>query len=345
MSELTVAVVILNFNGKFFLENFLPNILKHSAPHQIYVADNGSTDDSVAFLKLHFPLVKVIENNFNYGYAQGYNEALARIHTDYFILLNSDVEVTEGWIDPVIDLMRRDPSIAACQPKVLDHADHSCFEYAGACGGYIDKYCYPFCRGRLFTSIEKDDGQFDDAIEVFWATGASLFVNAKAFWKVGGLDNDYFAHMEEIDLCWRLKNVGYKIYVQPKSIVYHIGGGTLNKFSSRKTFLNFRNNLVTLTKNHPSKNLFFKILYRMVLDGIAAFRFLFTGTPKHFFAVIRAHFSYYGMIPSTLQKRKVMQNLDGFLFSTSCIYKGNIVFDYFLKKKRKFSSLDKERFN
>ncbi|MBI2721525.1 MAG: glycosyltransferase family 2 protein [Bacteroidetes bacterium] len=345
MSELTVSVVILNYNGKYFLEKFLSNIIRHSAPHQIYVADNGSTDDSVAFLKTNFPFVKLIENKCNYGYAQGYNVALSQIPTDYFILLNSDVEVTPNWINPVIELMRNNPGIAACQPKLIDYKNHAYFEYAGASGGFIDKFCYPFCRGRLFTSVEKDEGQFNDETEIFWATGASLFVNAKAFWKVGGLDKDYFAHMEEIDLCWRLKNIGYKIYVVPKSIVYHIGGGTLNKFSSRKTFLNFRNNLITLTKNHPSKNLFFKILYRMVLDGVAACRFLLAGTPKHFFAVIRAHFSYYSMIPSTLRKRKEMKNLEDFRFSTSCIYNGNIVFDYFLKKKKKFTSLDKRRFN
>lgn len=345
MSTPAVAVVILNFNGKYFLEKLLPNILLNSALHPVYVADNGSTDDSVDFLKTKFPQVNVIENNNNYGYAQGYNVALKKIEADYYILLNSDVEVTQGWIEPVIKLMQFDKSIAACQPKLLDFNDRTFFEYAGASGGFIDNYCYPFCRGRIFNSLEKDEGQFNNPTEVFWATGACLFVRSEAYWKVGGLDNDYFAHMEEIDLCWRLKNSGYKIYVEPKSTVYHIGGGTLNKFSSRKTFLNFRNNLITLTKNHPSKNLAFKILYRMLLDGIAAFRFLFAGTPKHFFAVIRAHFSYYGMMPSTLRKRKEMKSLEGFQFNTSCIYKGNIVSEYFLKGKRKFSELQNGLFS
>lgn len=339
MSTPAVAVVILNFNGKYFLEKLLPNILLNSAPYPVYVADNGSADDSVDFLKTKFPQVNVIENNNNYGYAQGYNVALKKIEADYYILLNSDVEVTQGWIEPVIKLMQFDKSIAACQPKLLDFNNRTFFEYAGASGGFIDNYCYPFCRGRIFNSLEKDEGQFNNPTEVFWATGACLFVKSEAYWKVGGLDNDYFAHMEEIDLCWRLKNSGYKIFVEPKSTVYHIGGGTLNKFSSRKTFLNFRNNLITLTKNHPSKNLAFKILYRMILDGIAAFRFLFAGTPKHFFAVIRAHFSYYGMMSSTLRKRKEMKSLVGFQFNTSCIYNGNIVSEYFLKGKRKFSEL------
>ncbi|MGZ4091263.1 MAG: glycosyltransferase family 2 protein, partial [Bacteroidia bacterium] len=259
MIEPRVAVVILNYNGKKFLEKFLPGIIKHSAPHQIYVADNSSTDDSVTYLKTNFPSVRIIANNGNFGYATGYNLALKHVNADYFILLNSDVEVTPKWIDPVIELMQKDPSIAACQPKLIDFNRRDLFEYAGASGGFIDNYCYPFCRGRLFTSIEKDHDQFNDATEVFWATGACLFIKAEAFWKVNGLDDDYFAHMEEIDLCWRLKNVGYKIFVQPASVVYHIGGGTLNKFSSQKTYLNFRNNLTTLTKTHPSKNLIFKI--------------------------------------------------------------------------------------
>ncbi len=237
--------------------------------------------------------------------------------------------------------MEQDPEIAACQPKLLDFKDRSLFEYAGASGGFIDSYCYPFCRGRLFSTVEKDTGQFNSPAEIFWATGACLFIKSSAYWQVGGLDNDYFAHMEEIDLCWRLKNAGYKIFAEPSAVVYHIGGGTLNKFSSQKTYLNFRNNLTTLAKNHPSKNLIFKIWYRMILDGIAAFRFLLAGTPKHFFAVIHAHFSFYKRLPSTLRKRKEMQKLPAFRYTTSHIYKGNIVFEYFISGKKKFSELDK----
>ncbi|MCW3077169.1 MAG: N-acetylglucosaminyl-diphospho-decaprenol L-rhamnosyltransferase [Bacteroidetes bacterium] len=339
MSEPSVAVVILNYNGKKFLERFLPSIIQHSGFSLIFVADNGSTDDSVKFVNVNYPLVKVIENKNNFGYAQGYNEALKEINADYFVLLNSDVEVTKGWINPIIELMQSNPTIAACQPKLIDFTQRNLFEYAGASGGFIDTYCYPFCRGRLFSTVEQDQNQYNEPTEVFWATGASLFVRAIAFLEVGGLDNEYFAHMEEIDLCWRLKNVGYKIYVHPGSVVYHIGGGTLNKFSSRKTYLNFRNNLITLTKNHPPEFLFFKIIYRLILDGVAATSFLFSGTPKHFFAVIQAHFAYYKRLPQTLRKRKEMQKLPGFQFNTTCMYQGNIVFEYFISGKRKFTQL------
>jgi len=223
-----VAVVILNFNGKKFLEKFLPNVIANSVGHQIYVADNGSTDDSIDYLKANFPQVTIIEIKDNCGYAKGYNIALKQLTANYYILLNSDVEVTANWIEPVIDLMEKDQKIAACQPKLLDFKNRDEFEYAGASGGYIDKYGYPFCRGRLFNTLEKDTKQYNNATEVFWATGACLFVKAKAFWEVDGLDDDYFAHMEEIDLCWRLKNVGYSIYVEPTSLVYHVGCGTLN---------------------------------------------------------------------------------------------------------------------
>jgi GT2 family glycosyltransferase len=335
-----VAVVILNFNGKKFLEKFLPNVIANSVGHQIYVADNGSTDDSIAYLKANFPQVTIIEIKNNCGYAMGYNIALKQISADYYILLNSDVEVTTNWIEPVIDLMEKDQKIAACQPKLLDFKNRDEFEYAGASGGYIDKYGYPFCRGRLFNTLEKDSDQYNNATEVFWATGACLFVKAKALWEVDGLDDDYFAHMEEIDLCWRLKNIGYSIYVEPRSLVYHVGGGTLNKLSSRKTFLNFRNNLITLTKNHPSGGLIIKLFYRMILDGVAAFKFLLDAQPKHFFAVIRAHFAYYYMLPNTLAKRKKLKQKANFKFSRSFTYKGNIVFEYFLKNKKKYSDLD-----
>jgi len=345
MTSPLVAVVILNYNGKYFLEKFLRNIIEYSAPHHIYVADNGSTDDSVTFVKTNYPEVIVIENKNNYGYAKGYNEALKKISAGYYILLNSDVEVTPNWIEPVIELMQKNSKIAACQPKLLDYNQRNLFEYAGAAGGFIDKYCYPFCRGRLFTSIEKDEKQFEDAKEVFWATGACLFVKAEAYWYVGGLDDDYFAHMEEIDLCWRLKNTGYQVYVQPASVVYHIGGGTLNKFSSKKTFLNFRNNLTTLTKNHPPRYLLFKIIFRMVLDGVAAFRFLFDGSPKHFFAVIHGHFSFYKRLPQILSKRKAMKKLKGFKYNLAGMYKGNIVFEYFIAGKKKFSDLQRGFFS
>ena len=341
MSEVKVAVVILNFNGKKFLEKFLSGIILNSKPHKIVVADNGSTDDSVAFLKENFSSVRIIENKGNYGYSKGYNLALKQIGADYFVLLNNDVEVTKNWIDPIIRLMDENPNIGACQPKLLDYNNQTIFEYAGAAGGFIDKYGYPFCRGRLFNSLEQDKGQFSDATEIFWASGACLFVRAKAYWQVGGLDDDYFAHMEEIDLCWRLKNFGYYVFIEPKSVIYHIGGGTLNKLSKRKTYLNFRNNLITLTKNHPPGFLFLKIIYRLKLDGIAALKFLFDGQPKHFFAVIRAHFGYYKRLPATLRKRKQLKNSIGFKFTMRKVYNGNVVFEHFLKGRKKFSELNK----
>lgn len=340
MSETKVAVVILNYNGKAFLEKFLAHITEYSQPHNVIVADNGSTDDSVSYLEHHFPEVVIIKNKGNHGYAEGYNLALKQVIADYYVLLNSDVEVTSDWIAPVLELMEKHKTIAACQPKILDYKTRKLFEYAGASGGFIDKYGYPFCRGRLFNSIEEDQHQFNDAREVFWATGACLFVRASAFWQVGGLDSDYFAHMEEIDLCWRLKNMGHKIYVQPASIIYHVGGGTLNKLSSQKTFLNFRNNLITYTKNNSPRFLFFKIFFRLFLDGIAALKFLFDGQPKHLFAVLKAHAWYYWWLRRTLVKRRKMKRMPGFHYNTSYIYNGNVVVEHFLKNKKKFSELN-----
>lgn len=334
-----VAIVILNWNGKSFLDNFLPNVIKYSSSYEIIVADNNSKDDSVQFLKTHFPQVKIIINNENDGFAKGYNTALKQVNAEYYVLLNSDVEVTQNWIEPIIELLDSDKNIAACQPKILDYYNKNKFEYAGASGGFIDKYGYPFCRGRLFNVLEEDNGQYNTAIEIFWATGACMFVRSKAFWKVGGFDNDYFAHMEEIDVCWRMKNCGYKIYVEPKSVVYHVGGGTLNKLSPRKTFLNFRNNLVTLTKNAAPRFLFFKILYRMILDAVAAFKFLFEGSGSHFIAVIKSHFSFYTLLPSTLKKRAKMRLMVEFKDTSVGIYKKNIVCAHFLKAVKFYSDL------
>lgn len=334
-----VAVVILNWNGKSFLEKFLPSVIEHSPSANIYLADNNSTDDSVDFVRSNFQEVSIIQNKDNNGYASGYNQALKRVSEEYYVLLNSDVEVSENWIEPIITLMENDKRIAACQPKILDYKNKQKFEYAGAAGGFIDKYAYPFCRGRVFNDLEDDTQQYNDTKEVFWATGACMFVRAETFWKVDGFDGDYFAHMEEIDLCWRMKNIGYKVYVEPKSVIYHVGGGTLNKLSPRKTFLNFRNNLITLTKNSAPTRLFLKILYRMVLDGVAAFKFLFEGNGSHFLAVIKAHFSFYAHLPSTLQKRKTMQQMPGFTYATVGVLKKNIVYLHFIKGIKKYSEL------
>jgi hypothetical protein len=269
------------------------------------VADNASRDDSVDFVKSNFPSVKIIINASNGGYAKGYNDALKQIDAEYFVLINSDIEVTEDWLSPIINLMDSNKKIAACQPKLLDYKKRNTFEYAGASGGFIDNLGYPFCRGRIFDDIEQDNGQYNDAIEVFWATGACLFVRASHYNVVGGLDEDFFAHQEEIDLCWRLKNKGYKVMVEPKSVVFHVGGGTLNSGSPFKTHLNFRNNLFMLFKNLPSSYLFTTIPTRLVLDGVAAFTFL--KQPRglqHLLAIAKAHFVFYIEIPKLMAKRQ-----------------------------------------
>jgi len=303
--KIKTAVVVLNWNGKAWLEKFLPTLVKHSHIATVFVADNASTDHSIDFVENSFPSVRIIENAKNGGYAKGYNDALKQIDAEYFVLINSDIEVTEGWLYPVIDLMDSDKKIAACQPKLLDYKKRNTFEYAGASGGFIDKLGYPFCRGRIFDDIEQDNGQYNDAIEVFWATGACLFIRASCFNEIGGLDEDFFAHQEEIDLCWRLKNSGYKIMVQPKSVVYHVGGGTLSVGSPFKTHLNFRNNLFMLFKNLPTTYLFINIPARLVLDGLAALTFLNKEKGlQHVLAIAKAHFIFYFEIPKLIAKRR-----------------------------------------
>lgn len=336
-----VAVVILNWNGKKFLEKFLPAVVKHSLDtSEVIVADNASSDDSVDFLKTNFPDVRIIQNSSNGGFAKGYNDALAQVESDYYVLLNSDIEVTENWITPIIELMESDKNIAACQPKILSYHEPEKFEYAGAGGGFIDKYGYPFCRGRLFQTIEKDTGQFDDTIEIFWASGACMFVRAELFHKSGGFDNDFFAHMEEIDLCWRLKNNGYKIMYCPASVVYHVGGGTLPKSSSRKTYFNFRNNSLLLYKNLPSNRLAKVFIARLFLDGIAGFKFFLEGGFKDLLAVFRARLSLSKNFIKTRNKRKKLKQNQ-----VSEIYNSNIAVDYFIKRKKHFSDLNPSKFS
>ena len=307
--KIKTAVVVLNWNGKEWLEKFLPNLVNHSQVATVFVADNASTDDSVDYVKINFPTVKIIVNAINGGYAKGYNDVLKQIDAEYFVLINSDIEVTAGWLSPIISLMDSDKQIASCQPKILNYNSKTKFEYAGASGGFIDNLGYPFCRGRIFDDLEQDKGQYNDAVEVFWATGACLFVRSTHFWELGGLDEDFFAHQEEIDLCWRLKNKGYKIMVQPKSVVYHVGGGTLNAGSPFKTHLNFRNNLFMLFKNLPISYLFTTIPMRLVLDGVAALTFLNKEKGlEHVLAIAKAHFSFYFAIPNLIAKRqKIIQ--------------------------------------
>ena len=336
-----VAVVILNWNGRKFLEKFLPNVILHSQDDaEVIIADNASTDDSVSFIKKEFPDIRIIVNDQNYGFAEGYNQALAQVKADYYVLLNSDIEVTGNWIKPVIQLMEDDPAIAACQPKIKSYDQRQQFEYAGAAGGFIDKYGYPFCRGRLFQHLEEDHGQYDDPTEVFWATGACMFVRARLYHKFGGLDGDFFAHMEEIDFCWRLKNNNYRIMYCPDSVVYHVGGGTLPKISSRKTYLNFRNNMTLLFKNVEQKRLFKVYIARLFLDGVASLKFLLEGHMSDFTAVLRAHCSFYRNLPKIRDKRKNLVQK-----KPSQVYSGNIAFEHYIKRRKLFTELPPEKFS
>lgn len=305
MSKL--AIVILNWNGKKWLEKFLPNVVEHSQNAEFYVIDNGSTDDSNDFLQTNFPSVKIIKNDKNYGFAGGYNEGLKKIDAEIYCLLNSDVEVTENWTQPILELFSRDENIAAIQPKVLSYKQKTHFEFAGAAGGFIDNLGYPYCRGRAFDELEEDKGQYDDETEIFWASGCAMFIRSEDFWNQNGFDERFFAHQEEIDLCWRLINSGKKIYYTGKSTVYHVGGGTLSKQSPQKTYLNFRNNLSMMLKNLPFPKLLWLIFIRLCLDGIAGIRFGLKDGFPHLWAVARAHFGFYGQASETWKRRGIYQ--------------------------------------
>ncbi len=331
-----ISIVLLNWNGKKLMQKFLPTLIKNSKGIDIYVVDNNSNDDSVKYLQENFKHVKIIQHKQNLGYAKGYNDAIKNIKTKYLVLINSDIETTKNWCQPIIDLMQKQIKIAACQPKVLDYNNKNYFEYAGASGGVIDLFGYPFCRGRIFNFLESDKSQYDDDKEVFWATGACLFIKKSSFDEVNGFDEDYFAHQEEIDLCWRLKNKGYKIMVCPKSVVYHVGGGTLEKSSSFKTYLNFRNNLLTLYKNLTRTELIWILPVRFILDGIAGISFLSRKNGfSHLIAVIKAHISFYSKLPKYFTKRKKIKqkaNLTGRL-------KLIILLKFHLFRIRKFNDL------
>lgn len=335
-----IAIVILNWNGREFLERFLPDVVRHSSSPgmKIIVADNGSSDDSLEFIRNKFKNVEIIELDKNYGFAGGYNKALEKINSEYYILLNSDVEVSENWIEPIIKKMDDDPVVAAAMPKIISYHDISKFEYAGAAGGFIDKWGYPFCRGRILNNIEPDNNQYNDSIEIFWASGACLFIKSKIFHDAGGFDDDFFAHMEEIDLCWRIKNLGYKIYCYPCSQVYHIGGGTLPNETPPKLFLNFRNSLWVLLKNLPAKKLYQVLLIRKILDGLAAMKFYLTLDWRKGNAVFKAHLSYYKHFRKMKQKRKSADFNNKNL--PSSVYRKSILISYFLKKKKTFNELN-----
>lgn len=341
--DLSTAVVILNWNGKGFLEKFLPSLIEHTNHADIIVVDNQSTDESVSFLKNNYPSLKCIVNASNGGFAKGYNDGLSRIEGQYdnYVLINSDIEVTPNWLDPLVEKMK-DPNVAGAQPKVLAYDRRSQFEHAGASGGFIDKNYYPFCRGRIFDEVEEDKGQYDNEKEIFWSTGACMIIKAKVYHELGGLDEDFFAHMEEIDLCWRAKKMGYSFYVVPSSLVYHVGGGTLNYESPRKTYLNFRNSLYMIHKNHDGW-LFGKIVYRMVLDGIAGAKYLISLNGKHFVAILKAHFTYYGKLNVLNKKRKHIKSISS-EFNRAGFYKASLLWAYFFKGIKTFKGLNKRFF-
>lgn len=338
-----VAVVILNYNTRRHLEQFLPSVVANSPGARIIVADNGSPDDSVAFLRQHYPEVEVIDLQQNYGFAQGYNEALKQVKSDIYVILNSDVEVTPGWMEPVLKSMRSDPAIAIAQPKILAWQEKNKFEYAGAAGGWIDALGYPFCRGRIFSKREEDRGQYDEPQECFWAAGAAFFIRADLYHTFGGFDGDYFAHNEEIDLCWRLKRAGYSVWCIPQSVVYHLGGGTLEYENPRKVFLNFRNSLYSLLKNVPVRRLLWLIPARFLLDGLAGARFAAKGQFRAIWAIVQAHFSFYGNFRKTLRKRfAVAEIIDKQKLkpqNRSGIYHGSIIIAHYLQRIKEFSKL------
>jgi len=333
----TVAVVILNWNGRKFLEQFLPSVLAYSAGASLVVADNASTDDSISFLRIHYPSVNIIQLTENYGFCEGYNKALFQLKADYFVLLNSDIEVTPYWLEPIIFLMEADSGIAACQPKIKSYYRKNFFEYAGAGGGYLDFLGYPFCRGRLFETVEEDIGQYNNNVPVFWATGACMFVRANAYREAGGLEPSFFAHMEEIDLCWRLQRLGYTIMYCGHSEVYHVGGGTLPKSNPHKTYLNFRNGLAMLYKNTAPAQVIKILTFRILLDWVAALKFLAGGDYKDIQAVFAAHKAVWHN-RKYLQKQKkklpfTEKKLNG-------LYNGSIVLDYFIRRKKTFRALN-----
>lgn len=324
-----IAVVILNWNGKSLLEKFLPSVLKYSDDAIIYVADNASTDDSVAFVSENFPTVQIIKNSKNGGYAKGYNDALKHLAEPIFCLLNSDIEVTKDWLQPIVSEFNNDANTAIIQPKILDYKNKSYFEYAGAAGGFIDKFGYPYCRGRIFDTIEKDNEQYNDTKTIFWASGACLFIKNSVFKDLEGFDETYFAHMEEIDLCWRGFNKNYKTTYVGDSTIFHVGGATLSNTNPRKTYLNFRNSLFTLLKNTDS-HVIYRVWVRMVLDGVAAFRFLLQLKPDFFVAIFKAHLSFYYYLPRLIKLRKQQPKRSGYYETTS------IVWSYFIKNKKIF---------
>lgn len=332
----SVTIVILNLNGRHFLEKFLPVLLRYSARCEIVIADNNSSDDSITFVRRKFPKIRLIAFDKNYGFCGGYNRAIDQINTELCILLNSDIEVTDNWLTPIIHLFEYDSQIAAIQPKLLDYKYRNKFEYAGGAGGFIDKFGYPFCRGRIFDTIETDTGQYNDTCEIFWASGACLAIRTELFRSYGGFDEDFFAHMEEIDLCWRMKSDGYKVYYCAESVVYHVGGGTLNYSNPRKTYLNFRNSIIVLVKNLPINNLIYKLPFRWLVDYMAILKFILSGSFKDGLMILKAHLYIWINLPKSLKKRRSLQKMNE---NRTGIYPKFLLFRYHIARVRKFSDL------
>lgn len=330
---MSIAVVILNWNGAELLRKFLPKVIQYSPGATIYVADNLSTDTSESVVAEEFPDVKWIQNGENLGYAGGYQKALAQVEEDIYVLLNSDIEVTENWLTPHLKAFKENSNLAATQPKIKDYKKKTHFEYAGAAGGYLDKYAYAFCRGRIFEEIEKDTGQYDQAVNIDWASGACLFIRRKDYWEAGGLDELFFAHQEEVDLCWRLRSMGKEIQCLPESVVYHIGGATLDKSNPQKTYLNFRNSLFMMYKNLPKGEVFKNIFIRLCLDGLAGVHLFFRGKFSHTWAIVRSHFAFYKRLGILKEKRKKTK------YYSKTDFNQSIVHLHFVKKKTKYSNL------
>ena len=335
-----VTVVILNWNGKKWLEQFLATVVLHSQPlAHILLIDNASTDDSVSWIQAHFPDVEVVVLDKNYGFTGGNNRALPYIHTRYYILLNSDVEVTEGWITPLLQRMEDHPQMASLQPKIRAYHRKAYFEYAGAAGGWVDRWIYPFCRGRVFETSEKDEGQYDDFAEVFWATGACCMIRKSVTDEIGLFDEDFFAHMEEIDFCWRAKNFGYTIGYEPNSLVYHVGGGTLHTSHPYKTYLNIHNSLVMMTKNLPDGKVFSKVLVRLLLDGVWVGKLLLNGHLSMILSIIKAHWAFFGRLGYIRRKRKTTYPKGVKTMPSEGYYPHTLIWQYWVKKRTAFRAL------
>jgi GT2 family glycosyltransferase len=335
---MTAAVVILNYNGEKLLPQFLPSVIENSKEARVIVVDNGSTDASVSILKQSFPQIELITFEKNFGFCGGYNRAIESIQADVIVLLNSDVEVTPGWLHSPLQLLGSNKKIAAIQPKILSYQNKKQFEYAGAGGGFIDGWGYPFCRGRIFQTLENDEGQYNDQIQVFWASGACLIIRREQYLALGGLDESFFAHMEEIDLCWRLNRAGYSIYYDGKSTVYHLGGGTLSAGSPRKVYFNFKNGLTLLLKNLPAGQLIYKLPIRFLLDWVAALRFLIGGSVQNCLAIFKAHIYFILDLGASLTNRKLWSKL-GYLVSPELILNKLVIVEYFLKGKTTYARI------